>query len=54
MSGCIQVELHPGVDNNLDKKTFKWELIEFDERTIKIKLDFDHPEYISMVEYDKI
>ena len=41
------MELVPGDDNYLDKKTFSWELSALNEKEIGLKFKFDHPIYIS-------
>ena len=35
-----------------DKKTFKWRLTEFNEKSLKILLEFDYPEFISVESHD--
>ena len=42
------MEFISGSENNMDKKTFKWKLIQFDEKSLRIEFVFDFPEYISL------
>ena len=48
LSESIIVELVPGDDNYLEKKTFSWELYSYDETKVGFKFVFDNPEYISV------
>ena len=48
LSESVNVELVPGDDNYLDKKTFTWRLYAYDGTKVGFTFDFDHPEYISV------
>ena len=48
------MELVPGTDTNLDKKTFEWKLEELNGSQIALSMTFDNPEYISMDATDSI
>lgn len=48
LSESLLVELVPGDDNYLDKKTFTWKLYEYDGTKVGFTFDFDHPEYVSV------
>ena len=47
LSNSITVELVPGNENYLDKKTYTWSLFNYDETKIGLKFDFDFPAFIS-------
>ena len=36
LSGCIKIEFIPGSENNLEKKKFKWKLIELNEKKLEL------------------
>ena len=42
------MELVPGSDFHLDKKSFDWILENYDETSLKFLVKFDHPEYMSI------
>lgn len=46
------MELIPGNEDNLDKKQFTWKLLNFDQKNMEIKIDFENPEYISFEDKD--
>ena len=48
------MELVPGTDTNLDKKTFEWNLEELSGSYLTLSMTFDNPEYISMDATDSI
>ena len=41
------MELVPGDDNYLSKKTFDWQVKLYDKNSMQFKVTFDHPEYVS-------
>ena len=47
LTNSITVELVPGDENYLDKKTYTWSLFKYDETNIGLKFDFDFPSFIS-------
>ena len=48
ITGSLQMELIPGSDNHLNKKTFDWTINEYNENALKFHVEFDHPEYMSI------
>ena len=46
------MEFISGSENNMDKKSFKWKLIQFNEKKLRVEIEFDYPEYISLEETD--
>lgn len=54
IAGCIKMELVPGSENNLEKKQFSWTLQQYDATKIVLKLEFEHPEFISMEAQDSV
>ena len=52
MSGSLKVELVPGQEADLDKKGLSWKLSEFDDDNLKLQIQFENPEYISMGKLD--
>ena len=53
IAGCINVELIPGSESNIDKKEFSWRLKEFSEEKIALDFEFENPDYISVDAVDK-
>ena len=54
LAGCVNMELVPGTDTNLDKKTFEWKLEKLNGSKLALSMTFDNPEYISMDATDSI
>ena len=47
-TGCIQISLVPEDLLYQDKKSFTWKLEEFSDNKLRIKMQFDFPEFISV------
>ena len=54
LSESIFMELIPGDENYLDKKTFEWELSGYSEKEMSFKFKFAHPLFISVGALDTI
>ena len=54
MTSSIKMELIPGMDTYLDKKSFRWDLIDFGTEELAIGITFDHPEFISCDKIDSM
>ena len=54
LAGCMNMELVPGTDTNLDKKSFEWKLKELNGSELFLTMTFDSPEYISMDATDSL
>ena len=52
LNKSIQVTLVPANDMYLDKKGFKWQLNEYNQDSLALKLKSDHPKYISVFGID--
>ena len=47
-NGCIEVSLVPEDLLFQDMKTFSWKLKKFNDQKLRIKIQFDFPEFISV------
>jgi len=42
----------PGSENYIDKKTYKWEIVTYNDNELMMKFTYDYPEYISVGQPD--
>ena len=48
MTNSVKIDLVPANDMHVEKKTFTWKLLRYDENGIGLKVNFDNPIYLSV------
>ena len=48
LSKSVMFELIPADEINVERKTFDWHLVKYDENRISFKVNFHHPKFISV------
>ena len=48
MTNSVKIDLVPANDMHVEKKTFTWKLLSYDENGIGLKVNFDNPIYLSV------